>query len=359
MALILKSNSKLEYPSLEQLIGKSASLHLDFRNQSYKINGVPTSSISDVITVERKARSGKYDVFGNWEEVIPDDTPIISVDQYSYKKGLLIEAAFTNLLLNSKTPNTQTITVTVPNLTTAYILSVGGTGEAVLTVNGVVVGTAREGQPLPYLPDSTGSKTIKVEPVGSLSYYGFYSSVEARNRVTRPTSTTAAAPVVTPKASIKSTILADILGTNFSGCLVVRQFFPPDIFDRSKTVVQTGSITQIRGAGNPGIFVGRQENGGLTNLVRAQGSAEGEKLSAINSPLQRSNIYALNFSSTSAKLSANGYLSEALSFPEITPNRIYIGSGDFWSINVTNYIEEVLVFNSQLTDDELLKITSS
>ena len=69
-------------------------------------------------------------------------------------------------------------------------------------------------------------------------------------------------------------------------------------------------------------------------------------------------MYALNFSPVAAKLAHNGSMSNEVTMSGVALSDIFVGSGEAWSTTITNYVQEILLFNRQLTDAELIKITS-
>ena len=71
-------------------------------------------------------------------------------------RGLLIEASFTNYLLNSAAPATQTVTLAAGT----YCLGIVGTGSA--TLSGGATGVATQGSPVSFSLASSGSVVVTV-----------------------------------------------------------------------------------------------------------------------------------------------------------------------------------------------------
>jgi len=99
-------------------------LRLDFVNGVYQPGG-----FGSVIAVSRAGAARYHDAFGVMQ-VAPVDTPRIDHARGSgVCRGLLIEAARTNLLLQSETPAAQSVTVTAQ----LYSLSFWGAGNIALS----------------------------------------------------------------------------------------------------------------------------------------------------------------------------------------------------------------------------------
>lgn len=354
MTLFLQADKALKLPKLSEKVG-GAVLQLDFRDNTFKRSGLDVA-LSTLIEKTSQGVGGKYDAYGVWEEVAQYGLGV-SVDQETFNRGLLIEASFANLFLNSKAPVTQTISVTVTAATEAFLLSVVGSGSATVSVGSKVFGSATYQKPLHIQGDEFGIGThnVVITVNSPLEYVGFYRTVQAVERIARITTAGNLVTRVADVVKIKQDVLNALL-TNFTGCIVVKNYSPNNIFDRSKTIAQSGSILQVKNTEHKGYFVARQENGTMTNLLRRSDATE--KIEQTNTPLSNSNVYALNFSPTSAKLAHNGSTSNAVAMSGVALSGIFVGSGEAWSTTITNYVQEILLFNRQLSDEELIKITS-
>ncbi|MDN4021506.1 hypothetical protein QX205_15630 [Acinetobacter pittii] len=354
MTLFLQADKSLKLPKLSEKVS-GAVLQLDFRDNTFKRSG-SDAALSTLIEKTSQGVGGKYDAYGTWEQVVQYGLDV-SVDQQTFNRGLLIEAPFANLFLNSKTPVTQTISITVAAVTEAFILSVAGTGSVEIKIGSKSFGTASYQKPLVlYGSDITiGTFDAVLTVTGTLSYVGFYRTVQAVERVARVTTVGNLVTRVGDVVKINQAVLNTLL-TNFTGCIVVKNYIPNDIFDRSKTNAQSGSIIQVKNTAHKGYFVARQENGPMTNLLRRIDATE--KIEQTGTQLSSSNVYALNFNPASAKLAHNGSLSNELTLTGVTLSDIFIGSGDNWSTVISNYIQEVLLFDRNLTDQELIAISS-
>jgi hypothetical protein len=354
MTLFLQADKALKLPKLSEKVA-GAVVQLDFRDNTFKRSGSDVA-LNTLIEKTSQGVGGKYDAYGVWEEVAQYGLGV-SVDQQTFNRGLLIEASLANLFLNSKTPVTQTISVTIVATTEAFLLSVAGTGSATVSVGSKVFGTATSQKTLHIQGDEfgIGTHSVVITVNNPLEYVGFYRTIQAVERVARITTSNNLVTRVADVVKIKQDVLTALL-TNFTGCIVIKNYIPKNIFDRSKTLTQSGSILQVKNTEQKGYFVARQENGTRTNFLRRFDATE--KIELINTQLSNSNVYALNFSPVAAKLAHNGSMSNEVTMSGVALSDIFVGSGEAWSTTITNYVQEILLFNRQLTDAELIKITS-
>jgi len=218
---------------------------------------------------------------------------------------------------------------------------------------------ATQGKPFVYLPVATATVTLNVVIEGSLELCTYYTTIDCVRQVTRVKTTTAAVQANTDIVKLITAKIIELLGSDLTGCIVVKQFVPGKIFDRSKTQARTSPILQFTTTdNNVGIFVNRAENSPLGNFLRVRTAASVETVKPTSLTLQQSNIFAVNVSPTASQLAVNGEIGEEITFPAMTLNKLSIGSGEAYSINNTNYIEEILFFDRVLTVDELKAIST-
>lgn len=354
MTLFLQSDKAIKLPKLSDKVS-GAKLVIDFRDGTYKLNG-EAAELNTLIEKTNKGRGGKIDAYGQWSETLDYELGV-SVDQRTFNRGLIVEQGYANLFLNSKAPVTQTISIKISATTEALILSVAGTGSAEAKKGGVSLGKASDQNPIVLHGANLGVGTHSIEIVvsGTLNYVGLYRSIQMVERISRLTTLGDVAALSPSVIKLKASILSSVIA-NWAGCIVVKNYIPHDISDRSKTVAQYCSILQVKNTEGKGYFVARQENGPFTNILRC--SEVTVKIEQTNTQLSNSNIYALNFSPTSAKLAHNGSLSNQVEMSGVALSDIFVGSGDDWSATLTNYVQEILLFDRNLTDEELIKITS-
>ncbi|MBJ8472558.1 hypothetical protein [Acinetobacter pittii] len=354
MTLYLQSDKAIKLPKLSNKVS-GAKLVIDFRDSTYLQNGNAVG-LSTLIEKTSAGLGGKYDTNGVWSEVAQYELGM-SVDQRTFNRGLLVEAPFANLFLNSKAPASQTVTITVAAVTEVFILSVVGTGSVEVKIGSKSFGSASYQKPLVVFGTdiTVGTFNVVLTVTGELSYVGFYRTVQAVERIARITTIANLVTRVGDVVKIKQSVLAGLL-TNFTGCVVIKNYIPVNIYDRSKNIAQSGSILQVKNTEGKGYYVARQENGPVTNILRRSDATE--KIEQTNTQLSNLNIYALNFSPASAKLAHNGSLSNQVAMSGVALSDIFVGSGDAWSATITNYVQEILLFDRNLTDEELIKITS-
>lgn len=357
MGLVLKSNTAMTLKKLTDLGLSGVTAHLDFRDGTYK-QGSTVVELTSLLTCIRSTAGGSLNAYSEYTEV-GANLLRTSYSPSVAKKGLLIEGQFTNYFLNSQTPANQSITISqATNI--ANVLDVIGTGSAKLyDASNNLIGTAKQGQPLVYLPSAAATVTLNVVIEGSLQFCSYHTSVECVRQVTRVKTTTAAVQANTDVVKLIAAKITELLGSDLTGCIVVKQFFPSKIFDRSKTLARTSPILQFTTTdNNVGIFVNRAENSPLGNFLRVRTATPVETVKPTSSTLQQSNIFAVNVSPTAAQLAVNGEIGEEITFSSLALNEILIGSGEAYSTNSTNYIEEILFFDRVLTTDELKLIST-
>lgn len=354
MTLFLQSDKAVKLPKLSSKVS-GAKLEIDFRDATYKLNGV-AAEINTLIEKKSIGRGGKLDAYGIWSETLDYELGV-SVDQRTFNRGLIAEQGYTNLFLNSKAPVTQTISITIGATTDALILSVAGTGIAEAKRGGLSLGKASNQNPIVIHGSELGLGTHSIEIIvtGALSYVGLYRSTQMVERISRLSTGGSPATLSNSFIKIKPSVVSSLIAS-WVGCIVIKNYIPQDIFDRSKNIAQSGSILQVKDTEGNGYFVARQENGPYKNILRKFDSVE--KIEDVNTPLSNTNVYALNFDNTHAKLAHNGSLSNEVTLTGVALRDIFVGSGDTWSTTITNYVQEILLFDRQLTDEELIEITS-
>lgn len=356
MGLVLKSNGAMVLKKLTDLGLSGVTAHLDFRDYTYK-QGNTIVDLATLLVCTRSTLGGLVNAYSEYSEVTAN-TPRISYDLSTNKKGLFVEAAFTNSFKNSFVPVSQSI-VTTLSAGTAVIVDVVGTGTAKIYQSGNLMGAATSNSSFIYHPTSTGSATFDIVIDGSLTYCAFYQTISASKRITRAKTTTANVTVNSDVLELIPAKITELFGTDKTGCIVLRHFTPNNLFDRTKTSAQTNPILQFVQDTDisTGIFVNRQENGTLGNFMRIKNPLQ-EIVSSATLNLSQNSIYAINVSPTSAQFAVNGILGGVLNFSSIDLNRLCIGSGLSYSTNNNQYIEEILFFDRILTTDELKTISS-
>lgn len=358
MGLVLKSSSSLILKKLTDLGFAGVSAHLDFRDGIYK-QGSAQVDITTLLTCIRSTIGGSLNAYSEYSEVAANMLRT-SFSSPASKKGLFIEGQFTNYFLNSHAPASQALTI--PQATNiANVLDVIGSGSAKLyDASNNLIGIATQGKPVVFLPTTSATVTLNIVIEGSLQFCAYYTTIDCVRQVTRAKTTTTPAQANSDVVKLITSKITEFLGSDLTGCIVVKQFVPGKIFDRSKTQARTSPILQFTTTdNNVGIFVNRAENSSLGNFLRIRTATPVETVKPTSLTLQQSNIFAVNVSPTSAQLAVNGDVGEEITFPAMTTlNKLCFGSGEAYSINNTNYIEEILFFDRVLTVEELKAIST-
>lgn len=150
-----------DMPGLDLL---TAAINAAFGTDTYTNNG--STDFDTLFTFSRSGSAHYRDSNGGWVEAA-DGVPRRNAhywDGSAWRPGLLIETeSRTNLLLNSETPATQSVTVTDA---TTYTLWVEGSGSAEITAGGS--GTATDGTHLTF---TTTGTSVTVTVTGSLDRF--------------------------------------------------------------------------------------------------------------------------------------------------------------------------------------------
>ncbi|MEA1231108.1 hypothetical protein ODQ17_17170 [Acinetobacter sp. IRS14] len=357
MTATVISDKSVVYKKLSDLGIPNLTGSLDFRDASFKI-GSASVAITDVITCTRANTAGSYNGAFDYS-IVNNNLPRTTVDPTTMRKGLMVEAMFVNSLLNSMTPATRSLAFTLGSKIAA-VLECIGTGSVEVKDGTTVLGIATQDTPFVYVNSGTGNQTLNLTLTvsGSLQYYCLYSGTGNRKRVTRIVTTTAAATYNSDVIQVNASQLATLFN-NGEGCVVIKQNFPSPLFNRNLTNSTTLPFFQfLEAATTNGIFVNRMENGSRPNFLRLKDAVVEPFLNSAE--LSENNTMAINFSKTGAKLAMNGVIGQTLSFSGTTDlTRMYLGSGITYTTNGTQVLQEVLFFNRQLTDQELLAITTA
>lgn len=357
MTVFIQSNVSVIYKKLTDLGLSGLTGSLDFRDATYKV-GANKVSLTDVVTCTRNNLAGSYNGMFIYSTVA-NNLPRISNDPTTMNKGLMIEAMFVNSLLNSTAPVNRSLTFGLGSKI-AMVLECIGTGSVEIFSSGVSLGVATQSRPVVYINTTAATQNLNLSLVvsGTLEYYCLYSGTGNRKRVTRIVTGAATATYNSDVIKLNESQLATLFN-NGEGCVVIKQSFPKALFDRNQTTSKTLPFFQfLEAASDGGIYVNRMENGIRPNFLRLKDSVIERFLNS--SELSENNTMAINFSKTGAKLAMNGMVGQTLSFSGPTDlSRMYLGSGITYTTNGTQVLQEVLFFNRQLTDQELLTITTA
>lgn len=354
MTLILKSDTAMKVRELKGVAASSV-LSLDFNNKSFIKNGTNLNSLDNVLVSTATNPRGYYTPFGVYGEVT-DNSNVASTDLDTFKRGLLIESNSANLYGNSSTPTVKTLTFSSDRLN-AHILRMVGTGSLQVKEGGSVIGTVNEKNVLLFSStETTVTRTIEVTPIGDVSYVAFEKTAIPVPRVTRiKTLNSSAISYKSALVQIDPTLLSELL-TNFEGCIVIKQHIPESYGNRESYNRQTIAVLSATDGATNGIFAVKGISSPYEFALRTMSTKEVIRESLLTSKTRT--ITALNFSKTNAKMYINSINIGESTFDSVALSKLFIGSSDVWSTTGTNYIEEVLLFDRQLTDEEMIEVTS-
>lgn len=357
MGTLVKSSEKIRFKKLTDLNLQGQTAYLDFRDKTYKLAS-SNVLLTDIISCSRNNVAGSYNGLLEYSTVSAN-LPRLSTDPSTMRKGLLIEAGFTNSLQNSFTPANRSVTFALGSKI-ALVLECLGDGSVELFSGGVSLGTATQDSPLVYVNSTAATQNLSLSLVvnGTLNYYCLYSGSGNRKRITKIETGVSSVAYSSDLIKVNENQLANLFNSGV-GCVVIKQSFPKAVFDRRLTASNIIPFFQfLEATGDNGIFLSRMENGSRPNFLRLKDNG-GEKYWNISEPSESSTI-AINFSKSSAKATINGIIGETLSFSSaLDLTRLYLcSSGSTYTINGTQIIQEIQFFNRQLTDQELLAITT-
>ena len=363
MSIILKSNTALaNVVKLSDKLSIAPVVNLDFRRDDYSVLGIK-KDIGDVLDVERVGVAGGLDALGNYGEY-SSNQPVISVEQSNLKKGLYVEYPNWNYFKDSSNPKTQVVSFTMETKHVTRI-SVVGSGSLELYSDGVLIGVAIESNAFWINPPTATKRyTLTAKVIGYLDYMQCSVSDIASSTISRiVTPTGDGASNTSSKIKIKRAVLDSALPT-FNGCIVVKIHHPlltlngvSGYADLQPTRTTTGYFEVLTDA-KKGVFTAYQSNGGLGHVLRSDTNTVADRGDL--KPALPTNIMALNITPTRATAYVNGRFLNFLTFDNQAFRDIYLlGLSGAWSIRFGSlYLEQCVIYNRNLTEDELTRITS-
>lgn len=148
---------------------------LDFNLDEYVAktqNGFKRLSLPEAISVSR-ATQGYYIARDGSEKLAQPNTPRLSYRESHNSTGLLLEGVRKNLLANPEAPATQSVTISGATSTSILVLSVRGSGSAVISGAGVQAssGAATEGSPASARMVAGLSQSVTITVTGDLTFF--------------------------------------------------------------------------------------------------------------------------------------------------------------------------------------------
>lgn len=359
MTLILKSNAKMKVTRATDVV-PNAAVEMYFSEESYK-KGSQVLSLLDVIETNQASETGYYDVAGNYKTVA-GLTPRVGFGKNSYKKGLVVEPAYVNHFRNSFTPVSHSISLTVG--AGAYlVMSIIGRGSVDFYCKDVLVGTVTETSPKVYhnpLATNEDGVAIRFEVTGDVEYASLDATlVNNRLGVTRIQTGGGVAATKSGEAlKVKRSLLDSVL-TEPKGAVVIKFYSPSTVFSLGniKRVVDVKNI--VNGYGTYAAF---NDTGNVPYQLRTSSASgfQGRTLSkGTDFVTPPSKTMAMSFGEVN-RLFCNGEkVGEIQSSLSSSLDMMLSIGGKAWSEDNMKYVESLVIYSRELTDDELLLLSNT
>lgn len=353
MTLILKSNIQFVGKPLGDINGiNKTNWHtmLNFADKRYVVAGKATS-FSDVVNFARASQAWYIDK--GLDVAVPTNKERIS------DKGLLIEGAENNMLLNSDTPATQNVRLAKG---TWYVYRIEGNGTINVTHPNATYssGAVSAGQ-IGYILLSDATREAQVSITGDNSY--------AQLSIVRSFSPLYHKIPTTNQAIGREIDVVSLRPTAISG---LSQF----------TIVMHVNLHEFKrmtglGAVQPIIDIG------FTNNARISVANTLDKSSALGTPpTQRTRLYyngaeqafidttdrtnsltlALSVSNNTVTVAKNGVLSGSQNFAGGSVSEINLGRSVSWTgaqASLNGFVSHLAIFDYAMTQDELVQVSKS
>lgn len=383
MSLLIQSNSTLEIKNrlADKVLG--AALAIDFRDGYAKKNGTTDLTIDDAIAIEQPNIMGSTKLNNTYTPVAANK-PAISTYKSSVKKGLIVETPAYHFMLQSNNPVSKNAIINHFNYE-LLTLMIKGTGKVRLYIDdlGGYIGEATQDKPLYYSQTTAQGQGLaaRLEVIGQVSYYQIVSSPTFEERTAKISTTTDWLLVAPTKVKIKTSLVQELLGAEKTGCLVLKVHKPKQIQLDSRVskwggklaTPRVSTIAQITDNAGKGIYFAHYSDGVNFNLdvghkLRTMDSTNQEKELSIKPYFRdvETVIVAINFSKNKASAYINGepvvngsMPSAAIDFATVGLQDIYLmGGDDLWSKTSSSMLEQVALYNRNLSIVEMAAITA-
>lgn len=353
MTLILKSDTAIALKDKFENMVAAPLISADFRDGSYKYQGNKVA-LEELISVGQENKTGFYNEMGGYVTV-PANTARIGTDQETYFKGLLTEPASINVFKNSTEPKNQT-GVIFQDASEKIVCVVVGSGSLQFLLDGVDKGVATEGNPITINATGVGqNRSFSVIITGELEYISlskptFTSPVSVNRIETKGAYLSSRQDVVSIQPDKSSGVLSNSVGT-----LVLKVYHP-----RPSNVPSTGSVIMpvlsvINTTLKHGVYFGYRLNHGNSTLRAFTGTQVEMRA---QDEYRDFNTIAVTFTGTSAVAYANGKLIGEIQFSAINYDKIYLADNNNWTVNQQQYLEQFALYDRNLTEKEMIKVTS-
>lgn len=355
MATVLKSNSvakKYLASAMSLSVPADYRALLDFGSEKFKLDSID-KTLTDLLSVTRGSTAGYINNSGVYASAVVNVARLHN--DINIGKGLLIEPSFLNLLANPTAPAAQSITLTL-STSTWLMLQVFGIGSCNVEIRDsastlLASGISTEKTPFSYKAAVlVAGATVTVTPT-DISHFQLYTSGLPRSKQTKSGVTSIAADVIL----FNKALLASLLAVRNELTVVLRKREFGNYGDIAKSIASSGTILQIiEEANTKGIFVAKQTGGALNKgILRTNQTAEA---SVTNKVSISSEVFAMTFSATEAKMLQNGSIVILPITEALNLTRLYLGGGITWSTTFEQLIKEIYIYDRKLTDLELMQI---
>lgn len=353
MTLILKSDTAIELRDKFENMVAAPLISADFRDGSYKYQGNKVA-IEELISVGQENKTGFYNEMGEYVTV-PANTARIGTDQETYFKGLLTEPVSVNVFKNSTEPKNQT-GVIFQAAGDKIVCAVVGSGSLQLLLDGVDKGVATEDNPITINATAIGQdRSFSVIITGELEYISLNKTTLTLpipvNRIeTKGMYLYSKQDVVSIQPAKSSGVLSNKVGT-----LVIKVYHPRPSNVSSTEVVVIPTLSVVNTTLKHGFYFGYRPNHSGSTIR----SYTGTQVEALAQDEYRDfNTIAVAFTGTSAVAYANGKLIGEIQFSAINYDKIYLADNQNWVSNHQQYLEQFALYDRNLTEREMIKVTS-
>lgn len=373
MSLVLKSN-KLATQSLGNINGivgsQDWSLFLDFENGEYtkKNDGVKTKLTENQIlfcTSDKNllTRPLTEDRFGNKSVVTMQNQ--LRWWSASDRFGLLIEDSQENWFLNSSNPKTQTIS----NIFAGSLMTVSCIGPGSLIISGENITTITVTEKTPFaIPTIQSVRSINVEVVGDLTHAQVIRTAGIATMHTPIHTVSAKLFSGSDSVEIDQSLISSLIDKNKPVTIVFQTLplaninDPRSTYNESRIVFETPEINAVFGLSKytdlslANRFVSSFKT---NNTYQSSGSGSKQEISEIG--LTNTQVIQITADLVTSSMNGGPLFRPANSTDINKFTRIKLGGGVVTPVHQSaNCIfTKLVIFNRQLSDDEILDISKS
>lgn len=371
MALVLKSNAAAQQ-DLGNIYGLRGPMDfaamLDFEDEQYVLHG-QIKQLSDVLTFARSTPAGYTDASGI-DRVAATNEPRLHLVRETGRRGLLLEPAGGNLLLNPAVPATQTVTAPRGGAgATFFTLRVWGAGSATISASDAIAEasglTANDGSPVTIrFNANVATVDLTVTVAGSLDYFELQRIDQVSGGSFLPVPMPSGqATRAAETAELSATLMSGLLGAT-EGTVLIGRARKPDLLPGS---AYNGQVAYIMDAARPrgGIYLSQS-----SKTVLAFGGVNPDTTTTVKSfNMPAANVSSVTFGvawgsgGSDALLANNGIVIENSNPLTISaPNKLVLaGSAPYLAsyVSPNSLLTHVVIWDRKLTADELHEATKS